>query len=65
MGITPDRALVAISDDRQWLAWLDEDGDWCICGRDSQYSFDYQRSLEDTGQDAREVLAAFLAERES
>lgn len=57
------RALVTISPDRQWLVALDEAGDWIIHRQVKPYTYEFHRSLDDTGQSADEVLAAFLEER--
>lgn len=74
------RALVAISEDRQWLVVLDADavrprgieGPRCFTIYEHEYvgsvypvrTFTAREWYEDTGQDAHEVLAAFLASRE-
>lgn len=70
------RHLVALSDDRQWLVVLDPEpytwmGDnqtyWGIYRWDSnegQYLFDAAAET-DTGQDANEVLASWLAGQEA
>ena len=62
----PPRALVALSDDRQWLVVQHPRLTiWEILERDEDYGhvayFDGKnRFIEDTGQDANEVLAAWL-----
>ncbi len=61
----PERAIVALSDDRQWLVVLSADGYWHV----QQWLLIDEMWLgkgsfvKDTGQDAREVLTAFLAQR--
>lgn len=76
LNAPPDtRAVVAISEDRRWLVVLDLEpyswlGDnqtyWSIYRWDSnssQYEFETSEDV-DTGQDAKDVLAEWLAERE-
>lgn len=67
------RAVVAISEDRQWLVVLNPAGysGWFVRYRLNAYGYwvpDVQAGepccIKDTGQDAHEVLAAFLRERE-
>lgn len=57
------RALVALSEDRQWLVVL-RDGYWTMY-QHAGYVDDYQMwaDLSDTGQDAQDVLAQFLERR--
>ena len=70
--MTP-RALVALSEDRQWLVVLmpgpESEGQhyWhFIRWLNGESSFwDHDEFWADTGQDANEVLAAFLEGRES
>ncbi|MCA9878436.1 MAG: hypothetical protein KC442_11660 [Thermomicrobiales bacterium] len=63
------RALVALSEDRQWLVVQHPRLTiWEILERDEDYGhvayFDGKnRFIEDTGQDANEVLREWLAER--
>lgn len=69
--ILATRAVVAISDDRQWYTILDKkpnrtDGKmyFTIYGwSDFMNSYQWRDIVEDTGQDAWDVLAAFLAGR--
>lgn len=67
----PDRAVVAISEDRQWLVVLDPhavaraSGIWMLSWsvlRWDDISFEDYGFVEDTGQSADEVLATFLRE---
>ena len=60
----PLRALVALSEDRQWLVML-EDGDWRVRKRDGEGRYvpldeDGGWWVIDTGQDAHAVLATWL-----
>ena len=62
------RALVALSEDRQWLVVLDVHGVWNVMGKrfgQATHGFWWKSEgdIEDTGQDAHEVLAAFLEGR--
>jgi hypothetical protein len=76
-----ERALVAVSSDRQWLVVLDKDpytGKYGTHRYFSVYGWDADdvqdvfassgaedaAMLRDTGQDAEDVLRAFLASRE-
>lgn len=64
----PDRAVVALSEDRQWLVTLDCHGVWNVMGKrfgQATHGFWWksERDIEDTGQDAQEVLASFLGRR--
>ena len=63
------RAVVAISDDRQWLVVLnssspDVQASWNVYKRDwtGDYACDYHERQLDTGQDAHEVLREFLSD---
>lgn len=61
----PPRALVALSDDRQWLVVLDVNNVWKVMEKrygQAAHGFWWKsvREIEDTGQDANEVLAAWL-----
>ena len=66
--VNQPRALVALSEDRQWLViqakTVDGRSKWRFWKRDRQclsYSLDTSiRYVEDTGQDAHEVLREFL-----
>lgn len=64
----PERALVALSEDRQWLVALDAYkplfGVYIL--EDDDYGGNLLRvtSVEDTGQDACQVLAAWLEGRQ-
>lgn len=60
------RAIVALSDDRQWLVVLEKFA-WLALGKIgagmmTRYEFRYILT-DDTGQDAHEVLAAWLEGR--
>lgn len=55
------RALVALSEDRQWLVVLDHQR-WSLLERDWG-SYHLITTFEDTGQDAHEVLREFLEGR--
>lgn len=66
------RALVALSDDRQWLVVLDPDGysGWFVRYRLNAYGYwipDVQAGepccIRDTGQDAHAVLAEWMEGR--
>lgn len=66
------RAIVALSEDRQWLVVLDaEDGEthdgpqrfWTIFELDVENGYLYEDNVVDTGQDAQAVLDAWLAGR--
>ena len=63
------RALVALSENRQWL--VAPDATWprfvIFALEDDDYGGGYLRvdSVEDIGQDAHEVLASWLKEREA
>lgn len=64
-----DRAVVAISEDRQWLVLVGVPGRFLSEPGVGVYeyhhcSFELVKWNKDTGQDAHEVLAAFLRERE-
>lgn len=67
------RAIVALSEDRQWLCVLDKESRWALTDDIlwSIYGWDTNESLylfvkntQDTGQDAHEVLRAWLEGRE-
>jgi hypothetical protein len=65
----PDRALVALSEDRQWLVMKPPQGDphypyrfFVYCWKRA-YGLEFHKMVEDTGQDAHEVLAAWLEEQ--
>lgn len=60
---TPPRALVALSEDRQWLVIHDGGFEWDIWNRRGDSAYEYYDWISDTGQSADEVLAAFLEER--
>jgi len=67
-SVMPDRAVVAISEDRQWLVVLDRETlehPWSIYQREVPYAraspFELWKVVEDTGQSADEVLREFLA----
>ena len=62
----PDRAVVAISVDRQWLVVLVGEA-WVFFRRGLGTARNYYEShtMPDAGQDAYEVLDAFLQEREA
>lgn len=57
----PDRAVVAISEDGQWLVVLIENY-WLLYRGDAHRDgwADWGYAEEDTGQSADDVLAAFL-----
>ncbi len=66
-----DRAVVAISEDRQWLVTMEPQSKWTPSEPPRFSVLEWRgvewrliRWVEDTGQDAHEVLAAFLRERE-
>ena len=59
------RALVALSDDRQWLVIHDDDQAWDIWQRKGDLGYVYESYVDDTGQDAHDVLAAWLEGRET
>lgn len=63
-----DRAFAALSDDRQWLVVLDCHGVWSVMGKrfgQAAHGFWWTGvcDIEDTGQDAHEVLVAWLEGR--
>ena len=63
--MTP-RALVALSEDRQWLVVLMPDGFFEVFQfENSQWSYGYGPNdrFKDTGQDVHAGLAAFLARK--
>ena len=63
--MTP-RALVALSEDRQWLVVLMPDGFFEVFQfENSQWSYGYGPNdrFKDTGQDVHAVLADFLARK--
>lgn len=66
-AIDKPRALCAVSDDRQWLVVLDALKMFRLFHKDYWGAYTpfigngKSSFIEDTGQDAREVLAAFLA----
>lgn len=65
---TQPRALVALSEDRQWLVVLDCHGRWSIMGKrfgQAAHGFWWTGvvDIEDTGQSAHEVLREFLEGR--
>jgi hypothetical protein len=66
-----ERALVALSDDRQWMCSKIPDPfiNFCIAervwfnqhfGLNGRYIWEERQCIEDTGQDAHEVLREFL-----
>ncbi len=65
------RALVAISEDRQWLVTHEQCGWWRLRRRDDDDHFVTHKTgvvggwIADTGQDAQEVLCAWIANREA
>lgn len=66
---TPNtRAVVAISDDRRYLVTLDPDDgltqEWNGYTLNESYEWKIRGSWDDTGQDAVDVLAEWLAEWE-
>ena len=71
----PDRAVVAVRDDREWVVFLERHQEWMDAGEEEWQIFRWDephgcrficvaRAI-DAGQDAHEVLAAFLREREA
>ncbi len=59
------RALVAISEDRQWLVVLDAKDGWEVWRRTNDVSYRHHDYLgPDTGQSAEDVLASWLEGRE-
>ena len=58
------RAVVALSEDRQWLVVL-VDGGWLIYRDRLTGYLVFGDGGDDTGQGAEDVLAAFLREREA
>ena len=55
-----DRAVVALSEDRQWLVVLRPDGTWVIYhDRITAYA-SYEDAGGDTGQDAHDVLREWM-----
>ena len=68
MSAKTDRALVALSEDRQWLVVLDVKNVWNVMEKrygQAAHGFWWKsvQDIPDTGQDAHEVLAAFLEGR--
>lgn len=66
--VPPPRALVALSEDRRVMATLNPAGTLWVVARwrdDWAYWARQYPSIPDTGQDAADVLRAFLRERES
>ena len=65
----PDRAVVAVSDDRQWLVVLTPEGRWSLAGWGLNHSGHHMwvtvRDIEDTGQDAHEVLREWMEGRDA
>lgn len=64
------RALVALSEDRQWLAVLDVKNVWNVMEKrygQATHGFWWKsvQDIRDTGQDAQDVLAAFLEGRDA
>lgn len=62
------RALVALSEDRQWLVVLESPiakwrGYWVVYARGFADRYGVENYIEDTGQDAHQVLAAWLEGR--
>lgn len=50
------RALVSLSEDRQWLVTHDDDQAWDIWARKGDLGYVYHTYADDTGQDAADVL---------
>ena len=68
-GVSKPRAVVALSDDRQWLVVLTPQGHWDVLGQGYAY---YRNSVwvslnssADTGQDAHEVLREWMEGRDA
>jgi hypothetical protein len=60
----PDRAVVALSEDRQWLVVLRPAGDWMVHHWiELNQSWYARQFIPDTGQSADEVLDAWLEGR--
>lgn len=64
------RALVALSEDRQWLVVLDVKNVWNVMEKrygQATHGFWWKsvQDIRDTGQDAQDVLAAFLEGRDA
>jgi hypothetical protein len=67
-AVVMPRALVAISEDRHWLVTHEANEmplHFAVWRRAGSHviGWIFERYVEDTGQDAHEVLAAFLADR--
>lgn len=65
--MTQPRALVALSEDRQWLVVLfmltEDSASWSICQLTDDFLMPYRlkENIPDTGQDAHAVLAEWIA----
>lgn len=59
------RAVVAISEDRKWLVVQQPGGDcdWFAIYDFGRWGYEEYHAIEDTGQDAHEVLRGFLEGR--
>ena len=65
------RAIVALSEDRQWLVVLfmltEDSASWSICQLTDDFLMPYRlkENIPDTGQDAHAVLTQFLEGRDA